>query len=234
MSRSRVAGLASSSAPPPRSRAGSPPERHQRASARGRRQGVRTGAGGDAAPLPGARFDALAPGGGGAARPALAPRDRAARLACPAAGPPAFPPPSSRSTVTRRRPRLARPSALHCGARGPAPGDDVTLRPRPSSLRRWGLGKVRARLEPWDEPGTEGRGDEPGRRRDVLLGSGTSGRVQPTPRRDSAQLDTPRRGGASQASPSRNLLGRTDPLARRSSLCLGMSWPIVSSSYPGS
>jgi hypothetical protein len=214
MSRSRVAGLASSSAPPPRSRAGSPPERHQRASARGRRQGVRTGAGGDAAPLPGAPFHALAPGGGGAARPSLAPRDRATR-----------PAPPSRRRAPAARSRAAGPAPLappRCTAVPEAPPRAMTsmLGPCPGSLGRWGHGKVRERPRTRDEPGTEERGGEPGRRREVLLGAGMSGGVQLTPPRDSALLDTPQRGGASQASPSRNLLGRTDPLALRSSQCL--------------
>lgn len=214
MSRSRVAGLASSSAPPPRSSAGSPPERHQRASARGRRQGVRTGAGGDAAPLPGARFDALAPGGGGAARPSLAPRDRATR-----------PAPPSRRRAPAARSRAAGPAPLappRCTAVPEAPPRVMTSTPGPcpGSLSRWGHGKVRAPPRTWDKPGAEGRGSEPRRRREVLLGSGTSDGVQLTPPRDSAQLDTPQRGGASQASPSRNLLGRTDPLAPYFSQCL--------------
>lgn len=143
-----LVGLASSSAPPPRSRAGSPPERHQRASARGRRQGVRAGAGGRgrggavarcAAPRTGPRGRRSGRQPGPPSRLATAPPGSPAR--------PTFPPLSSRSPVTRRRQAPPRPplrAALRCP--GPRPRE-VTSLPRPQ--RRWGLGKVRARPRRW-------------------------------------------------------------------------------------
>lgn len=61
------------------------------------------------------------------ARPSLAPRDRATRLARPPAPPSRRRAPAARSRAAGR-PRPARPSALHCGAPGHAPGHDVTAR----------------------------------------------------------------------------------------------------------
>lgn len=122
------------SAPPPRSRAGSPRERHQRASARGRRrQGVRGGAGGAGGRGRGAVARCAAPRTGPRGRRSSPALPRASRTAPPwparplagSPAPPSFPPPhlpaapSSRSTVTRRRPRPLG-AALRCPR--PRPG----------------------------------------------------------------------------------------------------------------
>lgn len=225
------------SAPPPRSRAGSPRERHQRASARGRRrQGVRGGAGGAGGRASGA-------GGRAGTRRRCQVRgsthwpQRAeeqpgppSRLANRAtlAGPPArrlarptflpAAPPSRRPELPQHGHAPQAPPPRRCTAVPEAPPRAVTSGPRPRPARRWGPGKVRpGRTGPGHGPGAGGPGGEPQGREalDGAAGTELSRLLQGT--RPSLR----RRGVAElrKASPSRNLLGRTDPSAPRSSPC---------------
>lgn len=148
-----------------------------------------------------------------AARPSLAPRDRATRLARPPHLPAAELPQHGHAPQAGPAP----PAPPRCTAvpRATPPGGDVTAQ-APAQVG------ARKGARPAEE--VEDREANP-RDGEALDGAGALERAQPAPARDSAQLDAPRRGGASQASPSRNLLGRTDPLAPRSSRCFASAVP---------
>lgn len=111
----------------------------------------------------------------------------------------------------------APPAPPRCTAvpRATPPGDDVTARAPAQVGARKGARRA-GEMRDWEANPRDG---------EALDGAGALERAQPAPARDSAQLDAPRSGGASQASPSRNLLGRTDPLAPRSSRCFASAVP---------